>query len=145
MASDLNEVRIEGGITQDPQTGFHEQSGAAYWRSTVAVDGTRYDAEQRKTVAHTTFVYCTANGYPAESLIEMALGKGDKIRVEGEIANRVKEVGGVKETKTHIDVKLVHILRKRSMVRAAPPQQGGSWSNEQPGGYAGGPDSEPPF
>lgn len=139
MASDLNEVRIEGGITQDPQSGYMEQSGAAYWRSTVASDGTRYDSETKKTVPFTTFVYCTAIGYPAEQMIEANLGRGDKIRVEGSIANRVKEEGGVKETKTHVEVKLFHVLRKRSFTRAAAPAEAtaGSWSNS--------PDAEPPF
>lgn len=148
MASDLNEVRIEGGITQDPQSGYMEQSGAAYWRSTVASDGTRYDSEKRQTVPFTTFVYCTAIGYPAEQLMEANLGKGDKIRVEGSIANRVKEENGVKETKTHIDVKLHHVLRKRSSGQRAQsaPAAGAGWGNEPQGSnWGNGPDTEPPF
>jgi single-stranded DNA-binding protein len=145
MASDLNEVRVEGGITQEPTSGYSE-GGAPYWRANIASEGTRYDAQARTSVTHTTFVYATAWGYPAEQLMEANLTKGDKIRIEGSIANRVKEEGGVKETKTHIDIKLFHVLRQRSGSRQAPaannvPSVG--WGNEPTTG--GWPDKEPPF
>lgn len=149
VASDLNEVRIEGGITQEPQQGYMEQSGMPYWRSTVASDGTRYDSEKRQTVPFTTFVYCTAVGYAAEKMMEANLSKGDKIRVEGSIANRVKEENGVKETKTHVEVKLFHVLRQRGASRPAPAAASSGWGNEPAaqsgGGWGNGPDTEPPF
>jgi len=146
MASDLNEVRVEGGITQEPTSGYSE-GGAPYWRANIASEGTRYDAQARTSVTHTTFVYATAWGYPAEQLMEANLSKGDKIRVEGSIANRVKEdASGTKETKTHIDIKLFHVLRQRSSkpTPAVNNVQSTGWGNEPTaGGWSN--DKEPPF
>lgn len=115
MASDLNEVRIEGGLTSDPVSGYLDQSGAAYWRGTLASEGTRYDRDKRGTVTVTTFAYCTAIGYPAEELMASGVGKGDKIRVEGSLENRMVESrDGAKESKTHVEVKLHSVLRRRA-------------------------------
>jgi single-stranded DNA-binding protein len=146
MAADLNEVRVEGGITQEPTSGYSD-GGAPYWRANIASEGTRYDAQTRTSQVQTTFVYATAWGYPAEQLMEANLGKGDKIRIEGSIANRVKEENGVKETKTHIDIKLFHILRQRTGARPTPAANnvGGGWGNERPSGGGWPADTEPPF
>lgn len=132
MASDLNEVRIEGGLTSDPMTGYLE-SGAAFWRATVAIEGTRYDRENRRTVTQSTFVYCTAIGYPAEELMASGVGKGDKIRVEGSIENRsTVDKDGVKESKTHVEVKLHQILRRRAATRQPAQDSGWGGTGEGP-------------
>ena len=140
MASDLNEVRLEGNLTQDPSTGYL-QSGAAYWRCTVASEGTRYDREKRATITVSTFAYCTAIGYAAEELMASGVGKGDKIRVEGSLENRMTEArDGTKESKTHVEIKLHHVLRRR-MASSAPSSSGSGWGEAT----AAAPGEDPPF
>lgn len=153
-----NYVRISGGITRDPDQGF-TPGGWAYWRTTLAVNGTKYNSEARKQEAVTKFILVSAIGYPAEQLIELNLGKGDELLVEGELDQRewTNKDTDKKEHRTQVDLQQYTVLRRRQAggqtsarpaAVAAPvddPWATPSTPASDPSGWGTGTDSEPPF
>jgi single stranded DNA-binding protein len=143
-----NYVRISGGITRDPDQGF-SPGGWAYWRTTLAVNGTKYNSETRKQEAVTKFILVSAIGYPAERLIEENLCKGEELLVEGELDQRewTNKESQKQEHRTQVDLQQYTVLRRRqgggqTSARPAavvqPRPEDDPWANNSP-------DSEPPF
>lgn len=142
-----NYVRISGGITRDPDQGF-SPGGWPFWRSTLAVNGTKYNAETKRQEAVTKFILVSCGGYVAEQLMELNLVKGEELLVEGELDQRewTNEKTQKQEHRTQVDLQQYTVLRRR---------QGGGQTSARPAAvvqpkpeddpWATGPDSEPPF
>lgn len=125
----MNHWQGKGGLVRDPEMTYGE-SGVAFWRASIAVNGTRYDSQTRGQIVKTTFVSLVAFGWLAEQFAEYTLAKGDEILVTGELDNReIEKEGGVKERKTRIEVQTLNIVRRsqRAARSAADP-----WANVPP-------------
>lgn len=151
-----NYVRIGGGLTKDPhyQTTRHDSQMVGM---TIAVNGARYDSQQKQQVVTTEFISVVAFGTVAEMIVEMGLSRGDSIVVEGALSQQVVEnEQGEKDRKTRVQAWSVRPVRVRgARTHSAPPpttpDQGG-WSTQPTGGqqggnWGGGPPAydEPPF
>jgi single-stranded DNA-binding protein len=150
----INDVKVQGGLTRDPDTGYGKGSGTAYWRASLAVNGTRYDPQSRSQVVKTTFVSILAFGYKAEQLINDGVGKGDELWVRGEIDQSSYEKDGKTEHKTHVQIQSYDVVRSarartgapQQHVQQGPPQDGWSSTEGEPGYDPWAtPSTEPPF
>lgn len=134
----MNRVELVGGLTRDPDCTI-TQSGTASWFATIAVNGTRYDPQERQQVVKTTFVALSAFGWIAEQLIEENYGKGDELHVLGELDQYEVEKDGQKDRKTRVRPIIVTATRRRQATQpsaAAPSRQRDPWSQQT---------DEPPF
>lgn len=112
----MNRVEIRGGLVRDVELKYVGQSGVACMEMTVAVNGTRYDSQQRTQVVKTTFVSVQVWGLKAEETAERyRLSKGDEVYVLGELDQReVEKADGTKERKTRVTALLIDVLRCRN-------------------------------
>lgn len=135
----MNRVEVSGGLTRDPEYRMVGSYGTHLLEMTVAVNGTRYDSEQRQQVVKTTFVQVQAWGYVAEFLTQQhgPLSKGDEVHVVGELDQRtVEKSDGSKESKTRVTAVHIDVLRRRHTPDTTDR------GSEAP---TGSPTSEPPF
>ena len=138
----MNRVELVGGLTRDPDCSVL-QSGAASWFATIAVNGTRYDSQERQQVVRTTYVALSAYGWLAEQLINEGYGKGDELHVVGELDQYEVEKDGVKDRKTRVRPLVVNVTRRRlplptpTTTQQRPASGRDPWSQEPP--------EEPPF
>lgn len=154
-----NYVRIGGGLTRDP-TLTSTRYGSSMVGLTVAVNGTKWDGEQRQQVVTTQFVSVLAFGVVAERIVQMGLGRGDTVVVEGSLSQEeVEGDDGKKDRKTRVqawNVVLVHSTRTttaRPISRQERPQPPGEappkddpWAHGDAPGWGPPPDpNEPPF
>lgn len=118
----MNRWEGRGGLTRDPDVEFLA-SGMCRYRITVAVNGTKYDAESRQQVVKTAYIAVTAFGWLAEQLAEHGLTRGDEVYVVGELDQyeQVKD-DGKKERKTGVVALLVQPIRVRHGARAQTRQ-----------------------
>lgn len=153
-----NYVRISGGITRDPDQGY-TPGGWPTWRTTLAVNGTKYNSETRKQEAVTKFILVSCGGYVAEQLMELNLVKGEELLVEGELDQRewTNKETQKQEHRTQVDLQRYDVLRRRqaggqtsarpAVVQPAPGED--PWATpspaSDPSGWGSGPDAEPPF
>lgn len=131
--------------------GFGQATGAPYWKTTLAVNGTRYDAQMRQQVVTTTFASVVAFGYKAEQIMEEDLGPGDEIYVRGELDQQSWEnkEKGKTEHSTKIRIDSYDVVRRASSRQSAPPSgaivrpapQDDPWAPQTPQKQ----DTEPPF
>lgn len=145
----INEVRLQGGLTRDPDFKYGEQNGTPVWKTTLAVNGTKYDPQTRAQVVKTSFALIVAFGYKAEELLAVELGKGDELYVRGELdqAEWENKETGKKEHRTQVVIQGFDVVRKRS-TRTGPPTAGIPAPADDPWATPGPqfqPDSEPPF
>ena len=128
-----NIVSIEGGLTRDPDFGYGQGHGIAYWRGNLAVNGTRYDSQTRQQVVTTVFAQTVAFGYQAEQLKAEGLVQGDSLLGDGQLGqNTFEKKDGTKETKTQVEVLNFTVLRKKFTQNTAQythqPQEEETWS-----------------
>lgn len=109
----MNRVEIAGGLTRDARFRYTE-SGLAVFDCTVAVNGARYSASEKRQVVTTVYVAVDAIGWLAEQLAELGLSTGDEVMVVGELNQWEKELAdGKKERKTRVRVLRLDVMRKR--------------------------------
>lgn len=142
----LNKVEITGGLVREPDVGFSEKNGVAYWRASLAVNDAQYDYETRQQIVKTIYVSALAFGSKAERLIESGVDKGDELYVRGRLDQSVfVKKDGTKENKTRVEVQSFDIVRTQPTRvnvpgRQAPPSANDPWptvgQNQQ---------AEPPF
>lgn len=134
----MNRVEVRGGLTRDAEFRFVGQANTPLLEFSVAVNGTRYDAQTRQQAVKTTFVSVQVWGLQAEEIMsKYALGQGDEVYVLGELDQReIEKKDGTKERKTRVTG--FHIVVLRSRHYQAP--NAGS-SDAPPGGHA----TEPPY
>jgi single-strand DNA-binding protein len=142
-----NYVRVSGGITREPEFRVFD-SGSPLWTATIAVNGTRYDSQQRTQVVKTTFVSIQAWGWLAEEIMDLGLDRGDEVLVEGELDQSEYEKDGKTERRTRVTILRLTPVRRRST--PTTPGAGGSRRIPdripgQPGGWDAPPQDEPPF
>lgn len=117
----MNRVEISGGVVRDPelrQTG----SGTYVTDLTVAVNGTRYDFEQRQQVIETSFISTVWWGHLAEKVVQL-LEQGDEVWLIGELHQIETEKGGKKERKTKVKGYVFQPIRKRVGPKGGQPTQ----------------------
>ena len=111
----MNRVEIRGGLTRDAEI---RSVGSQNWlvaEFSVAVNGTKYDREQKTTVVTTTYVSVQAWTEIAEALADAGgLHQGDEVYVLGELTQHEHEKkDGTKERKTRVNAFRVDVLRRR--------------------------------
>lgn len=122
--SNVNEVRIGGGLTRDAETTYLP-SGMPVTEFTIATNGARYSAQEQRQIVTTQFTTIEAWGWMAEHIAEMALLKGEAVIVEGELTQREREKkDGTKERKTRVNAFTVTPTRRKQASWGANPQQG---------------------
>lgn len=117
----MNDVRIKGTIVRDPET-IETRHGNLIWKVTLAINGARYDVDQRDHVVTTVFVRVTAYGWAAEWLESKQFFKGEELFVQGELDQQVIEVkDGEQEHKTRVTAHYVVPTRRKTAVDPSPP------------------------
>lgn len=151
-----NYVRIGGGLTKDPHyaTTRHDSQMVGL---TVAVNGARYDGATRQQVVTTEYISVIAFGTVAEQIVELGLGRGDTIVVEGELSQQeIEDADGKKDRKTRVQAWSVRVVssrqeRQRQPGPPPPTAEPDPWSQTgptapQPGNWGPAPTyDEPPF
>lgn len=148
----LNYVKIQGGLTRDPEFRFFD-SGSQLVELSVAVNGTRYDSQSRSQIVKTTFISAQAWGWLAEQIMDQGIGKGDEVLIEGELdQTEFENKEGKKERKTRVTILVLNVTRRRAGSQPSPtptaqPQRSSSQAstNDQGGWGEPPPYDEPPF
>lgn len=156
----MNKVEVSGGLTRDPELSF-SPGGYAFWRATIAVNGTRYDSTERKQVVKTSFVLISAGGYIAEAMAEVGYAKGDEMVIMGELDQNewTNKETGKQERRTQVNVLTHSPIRVRggnTSSRAQQPRTAAPAPADDPWGIPAGATpsggwqepvgaSEPPF
>lgn len=142
----MNRTEISGGLVRDPELTYMERSGSALCEITLAVNGARYNFEERQQEVTTSYIAVKAWGSLAEDLAEADIAKGDELLVVGELEQRtVEKRDKSKESKTHVKALSFAVVRRRGAGaspagRARP--SGPPPPTAPPGGYG---DDEEPF
>lgn len=131
--------------------GFGQATGTPYWKTTLAVNGTRYDAQERRQVVTTTFVSVVAFGWKAEQIMEEGFGKGDELFVRGELDQQSWENKEKDKTEhsTKVRIDSYDVVRRAGSRQSAPQSgavvrpapQDDPWAAPAPAKQ----DQEPPF
>ena len=112
----MNKVEIAGGLTRDAEYRTVGASQTQLMEMTVAVNGTRFDSEQRQQVVDTVYVAVQVWGYVAQRLTDEhgTLHKGDEVYVVGRLSQQeVEKRDGTKDRKTRVTAMVVSVTRKR--------------------------------
>jgi single stranded DNA-binding protein len=137
----MNRVEIAGGLVRDPEFKMLGQSQTPCLEFTVAVNGTRYDSQQRQQVVKTTYVAVQAFNEVADDVMGKypGLTKGDAVYVVGELDQRtIEKADGTKESKTRVNA--MHIVVQRT--RTTSTSTGGRPAAPR-GGYGAPPPEDP--
>lgn len=114
----LNRVELEGGLVRDPELRALP-SGTFVCDFTLAVSGTKWDAEAHREVVDTSYFRCVLWFEQAEKFAE-TYHKGDQIYLVGQLTqDEVETREGKKERKTKVRVMWTRGLRRSTK----PPAQ----------------------
>lgn len=121
----MNEVKLQGGMTKDPDFGYGAATGTPYWRTTLAVNEARYDARERRQTVYTTFASVVAFGWKAEQMMNEGLSKGDEIYLRGALdqSSWENKETGKNEHSTKVRIDSYDVVR-RAGGRQSAPQSG---------------------
>jgi single stranded DNA-binding protein len=118
----INEVRIQGGLTREPEFGYGAATGTPYWKTTLANNTAKYDATERRQVVQSTFISVVAFGWKAEQMMELGLGKGDELFVRGELdqSSWENKETGKDQHKTQVRIESFDVVRRTGSRQSAP-------------------------
>lgn len=107
----MNRVELIGGVVRDPELQELE-SGFAFVRFSLAVNGTRYSSTARSQVVHTDYISCHIWGDASTRFLADVI-KGDEVYVMGKLDQKeITHKDGTKESKTRVAVFTFDIIRK---------------------------------
>lgn len=111
----LNRVELSGGLVKDPEVRMIGQAQTTLVELSVALNGTKYDRQQRGQVVKTTFVVVQCWGWVGEQVASYGLTRGQEVYVLGELdQTEVERPDGSKDRKTRINASLVFVTRAQT-------------------------------
>lgn len=116
----MNVVQLKGGLTKDPELRY-TPNGWPICEFSIAVNGAKWDGNERKQVVTTCFITCVQYGPSGETTAE-SIAKGDEIYLMGELDQSTYEKkDGTKESKTRVSVAWWQPVKIRSEISSPAP------------------------
>lgn len=115
----MNRVEISGGLVRDAEV-KRLDSGAMVANMSVAVNGTRFDADSGQQEVTTAYIAVEAWGSLAEEIASLEITRGTEVYVLGELVQQTREKrGGGSESKTRVKAMTISVVRRRGGPAAA--------------------------